>query len=62
MSFWDKERPIIDNNLEKTLKDTGTSGRPFYALVGRKRRVRLFGILLYRGGFKSNLPDISEKE
>jgi hypothetical protein len=56
-----KERPIIDNDLEKVLKDTGTSGRPFYALVKRIRRLRIFGLLVYKGNFHSNLPDISEK-
>jgi hypothetical protein len=57
-----KERSIVSNDLEKILKDTGTSGRPFYALVGKIRRLRIFGLLVYKGNFHSNLPDISEKE
>lgn len=60
MGFWTKERPILEVKVEKTLKNTGTEGRPFFAKIGEILRFRMFGLLVYKHSTESNFPDTTE--
>ena len=57
-----KERPILDVDDEKILKNTGTESRPFWAKIGVNRRVRFLGLLIFRHRSIGNFPDPSDKE
>jgi hypothetical protein len=56
-----KERPILDVDDEKVLKNTGTEQRPFWAKIGQNRRIRLFGILIFRHTSTGDFPDQDNK-
>jgi hypothetical protein len=62
MNFWTKDRPILSVTVEKTLKDTGTSGRPFYSKIGETKKIRVFGVLVYKLSITGNFPEPIEKE
>lgn len=56
-----KERPIFSIVTEKVLKNTGTSGKPFYAKVAEHTRTRIFGILIKKVSVVGEFPDPDEK-
>jgi hypothetical protein len=58
---WFKERPILGVTVEKILHDTGTNGRSFFAKVSEIKRVRLFGVLLFKISITGNFPDPKDK-
>jgi len=52
-----RERPIFKLTVEKILKNTGTINHPFYAMSEKIRRIRIFGLLIYKFSGTSIFPD-----
>lgn len=61
MGFWTKERPIFEVRIEKTLKNTGSDNRPFFAKESEFKRYYLFGILLVKIKISGDFPDGDSK-
>lgn len=57
-----KESPIKEVTIEKILQDTGAVGRPFYSKVSEIKRVRFFGILIYKESITGNFPETENKK
>ena len=57
-----KNYPIVGVVIEKILQDTGSSGRPFYSKVSEIKKVRLFGVLIYRISTTGNFPEQDSKK
>ena len=56
-----KDFPVIGVVVDKTLKDTGQPGRPFYSKISEIKRVRLFGLLIYKHSALGNFPEPDKK-
>jgi hypothetical protein len=52
-----KEFPIVGVIIDKTLKDTGQPGKPFYARICQIMRIRFLGLLVYKITSNGNFPD-----
>jgi len=57
-----RDFPILSVVIDKTLKDTGTSGRPFFAKVCQIMRVRFIGLLVFKKTTNGNFPDSEDKK
>jgi hypothetical protein len=53
---------IIDVVDEILRKNTGSAGRPFYARLGLRRRIRFLGILVFRYRTSGEFPEPEDKE
>jgi hypothetical protein len=51
------EFPIVGVVIDKTLKDTGQPGKPFYARICQIMRIRFLGLLVYKITSNGNFPD-----
>ena len=61
MGFWSKERPVLEATVDKTLKNTGSEDRPFFAKVGSILRLRLLGLLIFKYTGTSTFPELKSK-
>lgn len=57
-----KNFPIIGVVIDKTLKDTGQPGRPFFAKVCQTMMIRFLGLLVYKITTNGNFPDPNNKK
>jgi hypothetical protein len=57
-----KQFPIVGVVIEKILQDTGQPGRPFFSKVSEIKRVRLFGVLVYKISTLGNFPEPETKK
>jgi hypothetical protein len=51
-----KEHPFTEWDSEKILENTGSKEKPFFALVNNIKRLRIFGVLVFRANLKSTFP------
>jgi len=54
--------PIYSVKLEKTMQNTGSKDRPFYAKAGEHKYYRLFGILIKEVTITGDFPDPDDKK
>jgi len=57
-----KDFPIIGVVVDKTLKDTGQPGRPFFAKVCQTMKIRFLGLLVYKITTNGNFPETESKK
>ena len=56
------EFPILKVTDDKVMKNTGSEQRPFWTKALTTRRIRFFGILVFRHISGGNFPDPADKE
>jgi hypothetical protein len=56
------EFPILSIIDDKTLKNTGTDARPFWAKIGITRRIRFFGLLIFKHTSTGDFPEAIDKK